>query len=396
MRQDALARSSVRARQSMSINAHLQRVSGYCALLAERLGMDADLMRVASRLHDVGMAAVTDAVVMKPGPLTPEERREMRDHAHLGYAMLAGSGVEPLETAAVIACTHHERWDGGGYPRGLAGEEIPLPGRITAVADTFDALTTWRVYHPTRSVDEAVEVLTNERGRQLDPAVVDAFVQVLDQALAIRDRHPSSSEDTLNAAAPADEDAQMTLQAAAATLAISPSRLRRWADEGRIPAIRTSGGHRRFPLQAVRRLAAERGLRPNVKPIEPPTTPLPVLAEHVQAHGRQMAAAAAAAVYHDGPPGWFASEHAGADLREWLEALAASCADGRYTGVLHASQTLMRRAHLHAASLLERHAFLERFGQVAVRALVRAGAKRTEIAATRRLFTSLQQALLDD
>src|SRR3954466_1734512 len=155
----------------------------------------------------------------------------------------------------------------------------------------------------------------------------------------------------------------MTLQAAAATLDISPSRLRRWADEGRIPAIRTAGGHRRFPLEAVRRLAAERGVHPNVRPVEPPTTALPVLAEQVHAHGRQMAAAAAATVYRDGPPGWFASEHAGADLREWLEAPAARRPGGRYTGVLHASQTLMRRAQLHAASLLERHAFLERFGQ---------------------------------
>src|SRR4051794_25260192 len=103
MRQDPRARSSVGAAQSMSINTHLQRVSGYCALLAERLGMDADLMRVASRLHDVGMAAVTDGVLMKPGPLTPEERREMQDHTQLGCAMLAGSGVEPLETASQIA-----------------------------------------------------------------------------------------------------------------------------------------------------------------------------------------------------------------------------------------------------------------------------------------------------
>jgi excisionase family DNA binding protein len=379
----------------MSISTHLQRVSGYSALLAERLGLDADLIRVASRLHDVGMAAVTDAVLMKPGPLTPEERREMRDHAQLGHAMLAGSGVELLETAAAIACSHHERWDGGGYPRGLAGEEIPAAGRITAVADTFDALTTWRVYRPLLSVEEAVDVLTTERGRQLDPAVVDAFLASLDEVVAVLERHPAL--ETPQPADPAAEDgnAQLTLQAAAATLAVSPSRLRRWADDGRIPAIRTAGGHRRFPLEAVRRLAAERGLRPNVKPIEPPTTALPVLAAQLKAHGRQMAAAAAAAVYREGPPGWFASEHAGADLRDWLSALDASCASGRYAGALQASQALMRRAHLHAASRLERHAFLERFGQVAVRALVRDGAKRTEIAATRRLFTSLQQALLD-
>ena len=102
----------------------------------------------------------------------------------------------------------------------------------------------------------------------------------------------------------------MTLQAAAATLSISPSRLRRWADEGRIPAIRTAGGHRRFPLGAVRRLAAERGVRPQVRAVEPPTGPLPVLGQHLRQHGHQMAAAAAAAVYREGPPGWFASDGA--------------------------------------------------------------------------------------
>src|SRR5262245_14005379 len=121
-------------------------MSAYCALVGERLGLEADLLRVACRLHDVGMAAVSDAVLLKPGPLTADERREISEHAELGQAMLAGSGVELLETAAEIALTHHERWDGAGYPRGLAGEKIPLAGRIVAVADTWDALTTERPY----------------------------------------------------------------------------------------------------------------------------------------------------------------------------------------------------------------------------------------------------------
>src|SRR3954453_13208808 len=121
----------------MVTGSHLQRLSAYCALLAEPLGLDADLLRVASRLHDVGMAAVSDAIVMKPGPLTPEERRELEDHAHLGCAMLAGSGVELLDTAAEIAYTHHERYDGSGYPRGPARGEIPLVGRVVAGHDPF-------------------------------------------------------------------------------------------------------------------------------------------------------------------------------------------------------------------------------------------------------------------
>ena len=94
---------------SMEVGSHLQRMSYYSALLAERLGLDADLIRIASRLHDVGMAAVSNAVTGKPGPLTPSERRELEAHPGLGHAMLSGSGVELLETAAEIALTHHER-----------------------------------------------------------------------------------------------------------------------------------------------------------------------------------------------------------------------------------------------------------------------------------------------
>jgi excisionase family DNA binding protein len=360
--------------RSMSVNTHLQRMSGYCALLGERMGLDAEMIRAASRLHDVGMAGAPDAVIWKPGPLTAEERREMQEHAQLGFAMLTGSGVDLLETAATIARTHHERWDGAGYPQGLAGDDIPLPGRIVAVADTFDALTTPRIYRGPGSVEDAITVLTSERGAQFDAAVVDVFVDRLDEMLEIHERFPAPHGERNGDGRPAEVSAQMTLQAAAATLAISPSRLRRWADEGRIPAIRTAGGHRRFPLEAVRRLAAERGLRPNVKPVEPPETALPLLAQHVRAQGRQMASAAAMAVYREGPPGWFASERAAADLAEWLDALEAGCATGRYAGVVQASEALMRRAHLHAASLLERHAFLERFGQAAAFHRAAAGA----------------------
>ena len=375
--------------RSLGTSSHLQRISAYCALLGEQLGMDPDQLRVAARMHDIGMAGVARTIVAKAGPLTRDERRELQEHAELGHAMLCGSGVELLELAADIAWTHHERWDGTGYPRGLEGEAIPLAGRIVAVADTWDALTTARVYRATGSDEHAIATLEAERGRQFDPEVVDALLGSLEDVFEIRDGFPAPHPE------PTAEDAHMTLQAAAATLAISPSRLRRWADEGRIPAIRTAGGHRRFPLEAVRRLAAERGVRPQVRPVDPPTISMPLLGQHVRQHGRQMAAAAAAAVYHEGPPGWFASESAAADVSEWLEQLAAGCASGVYSGAVSASESLMRRAQQHAASLLERHAFLERFGQVAIRTLVRTGAKRTEIASTRRLFTSLQQTLLE-
>ena len=381
-------------RFSHEIGSHLERVSCYSALMAPALGLEPELVRVASRLHDVGMVAVTDGILLKPGPLTPEERREMQDHTSLGRAMLAGSGSELLDTASAIAWSHHERFDGGGYPCGYAGEQIPLAGRITAVADTFDAITTDRVYRPAQPVEQAVETLRAERERQLDPAVVDAFLASLEQALEIRARFapaPASYPPPESV----EEDTQVTLQAAASALSISPSRLRRWADEGRIESIRTAGGHRRFPLQAVRRLAAERGVQPSVRPIEPPSVALPKLAEQLKRQGRQVAAAAAAAIYREGPPGWFASETAGPDLRDWLTAMAESSASGRYAGALQATEALMRRAHLHASSLLERHAFLERFAQVSVRALARASAERDELTNTRRLFAALQQALLD-
>ena len=380
------------APRSMEIGSHLQRMSCYSALIAERLGLDADLIRIASRLHDVGMAAVSHAVTGKPGPLTPSERRELEGHPGLGHAMLSGSGVELLETAAEIALTHHERYDGAGYPRGLAGEEIPMAGRVAAVADAFDALTTDRVYRSAGSVEQAVETLRAERGRHFDPRVVDAFVDRLDEAVAIRERFAPAPDER---AAVAPEDKQITLQAAAATLAISPSRLRRWADEGRIPSVRTAGGHRRFSLAAVRRLAAESGVRPTVRPVEPPAEPLPLLAENLRAHGRQLSAAAAAAIYREGPPGWFASDTATHHLLDWITDIGASCESGLYVGALQATTSLMTRAQGHAATLLERHAFLERFGQVCVRTLVRTGAEREEIAGTRRLFASLQQALLE-
>ena len=124
---------------------------------------------------------------------------------------------------------------------------------------------------------------------------------------------------------PAPADKQITLQAAAATLAISPSRLRRWADEGRIPSVRTAGGHRRFSLAAVRRLAAESGVRPTVRPVEPPASPLPQLAECLGAHGRQLAAAAAAAIYREGPPGWFSTDVATAAIEDWIKELRRGC-----------------------------------------------------------------------
>ena len=171
---------------------HIKRVSGYCEILARGSGLDeehCDMIRVASQLHDVGKIGIPDHILTKTGPLTPEERDAMRQHTEVGYRILAGSGSEVLSIAASIALTHHERFDGNGYPRKLAGESIPLEGRIMAVADVFDGLTSRRVYKDTVPIHEAVEVLRAEADNQLDADLVDLFLSSMDYILPVRDRY---------------------------------------------------------------------------------------------------------------------------------------------------------------------------------------------------------------
>jgi putative two-component system response regulator len=374
---------------------HIDRMSGYCGLLAARFGLDADVVRVASRLHDVGKIAVPDAILLKPGPLTPDEREGMERHAETGYRLLRGSGIELLETAATIAWTHHERYDGGGYPRGLAGEGIPLVGRIAAIADVFDALMTNRAYRPARSVEEAVATVAGERGRHFDPAVVDAFMDSIADVEGIIGRFEEPAPRPVAETGPA-EPTLVTLQQAAAAVGVSASTLRRWADEGRIQAVRTAGGHRRFPLEAVRRLTTERGRGVAVKPVQPPADGLKRLAVLLQARGADLAATAKAALYRGGSAGWFAGPEVAPLVEEWISGLARACGNGRYDGALEATEAIMRRASLQGAPLLERHRFLERFGDVAVRALSQADATQDDLASARRLFAALQQAQLAD
>jgi putative two-component system response regulator len=162
--------------------AHIERVGDYSALVAQRLGLAdelCELIRRASTLHDVGKIGVADGILLKPGPLTPGERREMEKHAQIGHDILAGSELDLLELAAKIAATHHERVDGTGYPRGLAGDEIPLEGRIVAVVDVYDALTSDRPYRGALGHAEAISLLRKGRGRQFDPIVVDAFLDAI-------------------------------------------------------------------------------------------------------------------------------------------------------------------------------------------------------------------------
>lgn len=156
---------------------HSERVAGYCGLIAERIGLDAVLISEASRVHDVGKVAIPDSILRKPGPLAPWERAEMERHTVIGHQIVAGSSVPLLQTAASVALTHHERWDGGGYPNGLAEAGIPIEGRIVAIADTFDALTSDRPYRAAMPLDTALGLMTEVSGRQLDPALFDVFIR---------------------------------------------------------------------------------------------------------------------------------------------------------------------------------------------------------------------------
>jgi putative two-component system response regulator len=139
-------------------------------------------------MHDVGKIATPSEILRKPGPLTSAEREEMKRHTTIGHEILADSESELLRLAASIALTHHEYYDGSGYPRGLVGEEIPLEGRITAIADVFDALLSDRHYRPALTVEETVEVIKEGRGGQFDPRIADILLEHLDEALLLREQ----------------------------------------------------------------------------------------------------------------------------------------------------------------------------------------------------------------
>ena len=168
---------------------HLHRMSSYCELLARQAGLPeqrCELVRLASQLHDVGKVAIPDSILLKRGKLTPEEFEVIKGHAETGFQMLSGAAAEVVQLGALIARTHHERWEGSGYPRGLAGEGIPPEGRIAAIADVFDVLTSDRVYRPAFPVKSAIEMMREERGRHFDPELLDAFLEALPEVEAIR------------------------------------------------------------------------------------------------------------------------------------------------------------------------------------------------------------------
>jgi putative two-component system response regulator len=174
-----------------STGEHVDRMARVASFLATGLGLDVErvhLLRVAAPMHDVGKIATSDEILRKPGPLTAEERKEVERHTTVGHEILAHSKSKLLRVAALIALTHHEHYDGSGYPQGLAGEEIPLEGRITAVADVFDALLSDRCYRPAMSVEQTVEIIAAGRGTHFDPRIVDLLIDGLDEVLLLRDQ----------------------------------------------------------------------------------------------------------------------------------------------------------------------------------------------------------------
>jgi cyclic di-GMP phosphodiesterase len=160
--------------------AHIERIGRYASMLAEMLRLperEIELARLAAPMHDVGKIGIPDQILLKPGPLTAAEWQIMRTHPVIGANILEGSPSPVVQAGRLIALTHHEQWDGGGYPRGLSGDEIPLLARICAVVDMFDALTTVRPYRAGLPFATAVARMEDERGRQLDPYVLDTFLR---------------------------------------------------------------------------------------------------------------------------------------------------------------------------------------------------------------------------
>lgn len=180
---------SIGESRSKETGNHVKRVAEYSKILALNYGLDeeeSEMLRQASPMHDIGKVAISDSILKKPGRLNDEEITIMKTHAQAGYEMLKSSNRPLLKTAAIVALEHHEKWDGTGYPRGLKEEEIHIYGRITAIADVFDALGSNRCYKKAWEDDKIFALLKEERGKHFDPKLIDIFFQNLDEFLKIR------------------------------------------------------------------------------------------------------------------------------------------------------------------------------------------------------------------
>lgn len=171
---------------------HVIRMSHYARLLALAAGYgeaEADCLFNAAPMHDIGKIGIPDAILQKPGKLTAAEFTVMKEHPKIGARIIGSHDNELLKTARLVALSHHEKWDGSGYPYGLKGSEIPLVGRIVAIADVFDALTSARPYKEAWTVEEAEQYLSDQSGKHFDPLLVELFLERLPEVIAIRDRY---------------------------------------------------------------------------------------------------------------------------------------------------------------------------------------------------------------
>lgn len=177
---------------------HILRMSHFAQMLARAAGLDqeaCDNILLAAPMHDIGKIGIPDSILLKPGRLNPDEWEVMKTHVNIGADLLDGTDIPLLIMARNIALSHHEKWDGSGYPGGLAGETIPIEGRICAICDVFDALTSARPYKQAWPVEEAIAFLRQQRAKQFDPRLVDLFETILDEVLAYRAVHLDSFDD---------------------------------------------------------------------------------------------------------------------------------------------------------------------------------------------------------
>ena len=171
---------------------HIQRIGHYIQLIGQAISLttqEIDELLYAAPMHDVGKIGIPDNILLKPGKLNAEEWAIMKQHAKIGGKILSGSDSSILKTAETIALTHHEKWDGSGYPNKLKGSEIPLSGRITAIADVFDALTSKRPYKNAFSMEKAFAIMKDGQGKNFDPDLIDAFFAVKDDIISIRHKY---------------------------------------------------------------------------------------------------------------------------------------------------------------------------------------------------------------
>lgn len=171
---------------------HIKRIGQYCSALAKEAGLSnkfCDLIEHAAMMHDIGKIAIPDEILLKQGKLTPEEWEKIKIHTIKGSQILADSPYDVIQLAEQIALTHHEKWDGSGYPNGLAGDKIPLSGRITAICDVFDALLSERPYKKVWPLEKVIKEMKDQRGLHFDPSLIDSFFVILPDILKIREQY---------------------------------------------------------------------------------------------------------------------------------------------------------------------------------------------------------------